>query len=319
MRYVLCVILVSAFCVSAGEPAPAAPGSLTLTTERVVIFKDGYGLFVKKASAVADTDGRVFTQQVPDGAVLGCFWATSNNKVLAMRAEWDERNDERATETPCISTVEILRANKGKTVKLSVAYNATTINTVAGVLQDVLDLLPDKKDPALRAAASAELAALSVSHFGGHSGALAIEEPSKEIVKELVPRGGQLVTIDTVDQGRLVLPVSDVRSVSGQDLLTKMMRRELVMSRTKRLSFEMGKDNAGKNVELQLFYFSEGVRWIPTYRVAAGNADKPDKADISLQGEILNEAEDIRGAALDLVVGVPNFRFKTTPSPLALE
>src|ERR1043165_3820058 len=100
MRYVLCVILVSAFCVSAGEPAPAAPGSLTLTTERVVIFKDGYGLFVKKASAVAATHGLVVPQQVPGAAVLGCCWATSNNKVLAMRAEWDERNDERATETP---------------------------------------------------------------------------------------------------------------------------------------------------------------------------------------------------------------------------
>ncbi len=40
-----------------------------------------------------------------DGAILGCFWATSNSKVLAMSAEWDEHQDERITETPCITTL----------------------------------------------------------------------------------------------------------------------------------------------------------------------------------------------------------------------
>jgi hypothetical protein len=40
---------------------------------------------------------------------------------------------------------------------------------------------------------------------------------------------------------------------------------------------------------------------------------------MSLQAEILNEAEDLKDVPMDLVVGVPNFRFKKTVSPLALE
>ncbi len=316
MRTVLCrgrwFLLMPVFvCVgmlSAGEAALAAPGRLTLTTERVVVFKDGYALFVKKATATADAEGRVFTDQVPEGAVLGCFWATGNNKVLSMRAEWDERQEERASESNCISTLELLRANKGKMVKLGLTGTPATV--VSGTVIDVLELPPDTKDPALRLA---PLASISSSHW---SLAEAAMPAAKEVVKELIPRGGSLVAIDTVDQGRLVMPVHEIRTVSGAELVTKMTRRELVSTRSKRLSFDLGKENAGKNSELQIYYFSEGVRWIPTYRVAA---DKPDKADISLQGEILNEAEDISGAAIDLVVSVPNFRFKTTPSPLALE
>ena len=59
-----------------------------------------------------------------------------------------------------------------------------------------------------------------------------------------------------------------------------------------------------------------GTSAIPTYRVSG---ELKDKADLALQGEVLNEIEDIDKAALDLVVGVPNFRFKDTafPTPAA--
>lgn len=308
-RVLLILVLICVGMLRAGEAVPAAPGRLTLATERVVVFKDGYALFVKKGTATADAEGRVFTDQVPEGAVLGCFWATGNSKVLSMRAEWDERQEDRATETNCVSTLELLRVNKGKMVKLGL--NGTPASVVSGTVIDVLDLPPDTKDPGL---ALAPLASISSSTHWSH---IAAANPTaKEVVKELTPRGGHLLVIDTVDQGRLVMPVGEIRTLSGAELVTKMTRHEMVSTRSKRLSFDMGKEFAGKNSDLQIYYFSEGVRWIPTYRVAA---DKADKADISLQGEILNEAEDIAGAALDLVVGVPNFRFKTTPSPLALE
>jgi len=69
-------------------------------------------------------------------------------------------------------------------------------------------------------------------------------------------------------------------------------------------------------VSLRILYFSPGVRWIPAYRL---EGDIEDSAVLSLQGEVLNEAEDIERAALDLVVGVPNFRFKDVVSPFVLE
>jgi hypothetical protein len=141
------------------------------------------------------------------------------------------------------------------------------------------------------------------------------EEPTT-IKRELVPRGGEYVVIDETETGRLVLPVSHIQTISGREVATKLTRQEEVFTRTKRLGFDFGKESANKAVSLKLFYFTAGLRWIPTYRISG---QLKDKADIALQGEILNEIEDIQGAALDLVVGVPNFRFKENISPLSLE
>jgi len=69
-----------------------------------------------------------------------------------------------------------------------------------------------------------------------------------------------------------------------------------------------------------MMYFRPGFRWIPTYRInLPGEEAGHQKATLSLQAEILNEAETLRGVPVDLVVGVPNFRFRTLPSPLCLE
>jgi hypothetical protein len=70
-------------------------------------------------------------------------------------------------------------------------------------------------------------------------------------------------------------------------------------------------------------YFRPGVRWIPTYRLQLGGGEKGNGekkfAHIALQAELLNEAEDLTDVPIDIVVGVPNFRFRQTPSPLVLE
>ncbi len=86
--------------------------------------------------------------------------------------------------------------------------------------------------------------------------------------------------------------------------------------RAKRLSFSMGIEQAGKPVTLTLVYFTPGIRWIPTYRVS-GKLE--DTAAMALQAEILNHREDLQSVTLDLVVGVPHFRFRDVISPLSLE
>ena len=285
-----------------GAKADAA-NQLTIATERVVIFKDGYALFIKTASGTTDADGRLFTDQVPDGAVLGCFWATTDQqKAVGMSAEWVEKTTEKTATTACVTTVELLRANRGRKVVLALAGDKAT--SVSGTIVDVLDLPADPPPEARSSGVSHENLRL-VSQF----------MPTTPVPFELVPRGGQLVAIDT-DQGRLVLPVAQVMTVTGADLVTTMARRTQQTVWSKRLGFDLGKDLANRKATLRILYFAEGLRWIPTYRIG-GNLE--DKADIALQGELINEAEDITDAAVDLVVGVPNFRFKTTVSPLTLE
>jgi hypothetical protein len=253
--------------------AVVSPG-LKFKTERVVVFKDGYGLFVKHATGVVGADGRLHTDEVPPAAVLGTFWATADkHDIVSMKAEWVEQKSSSAQVIDCVSKADLLRANEGKPLALEMNYG----QTITGKLLDVLEIPP--------------------APDGSGAG------------------GGQLAVMQT-PAGTKILPIGSVRTITGDDLVTRMTRRREAIDRTKRLWFDLGPQAAGSRVTLRLFYFTAGIRWIPTYRL--GGELKYD-GQLSLQGEILNEVEDIDAAVLDLVVGVPNFRFKGTISPLSLE
>src|SRR4051794_10562088 len=70
-----------ALCGHASTPTTEPAGAIKFATERVVVFKDGFGLFVKEGTGIADALGHVSTPQVPD-AVLGTFWATGDDRTL---------------------------------------------------------------------------------------------------------------------------------------------------------------------------------------------------------------------------------------------
>lgn len=266
---------------------PADPGTLALTTERVIVFKDGYGLFVKSATAIADAEGKVHTENVPNAAVLGTFWALSDQRAIKSTvAGWHETVRPKTEEGSCLTTLELLRANAGKQVTLGLS----TEKDLTGRLLEVLEA------PAPRAKIQP-----------GAEGTYEVD---------LAPRGGELVAIDVAEKGRLVMPVATVRTVTGKELTTHCRRPGETATRTKRLTFDFGREAAGKSMTLKIFYFTPGVRWIPTYRVVTGTGSK---AELELQAEILNEEEDFANAALDLVVGVGNFKFKSTVSPMSLE
>ncbi len=293
VRFVSLFVILFAVFGSFAEPssgtapkvAPAAKGTLTMATERVIIFKDGHGLFVKSAEGVADGDGKVHTEQVPGAAVLGTFWAIAEKRTLKSTvADWYETVRPKSEEGSCLSTLELLRANKGKSVTLGLADKE-----LSGKLIDLLEA------PGLR----------SPQKPG----------PDGTYETELVARGGELLSIET-ERGRLVMPVAAVRTLLGKELSTHCVRPGEVATRSKRLTFDFGQEAAGKPVALKLFYFTPGVRWIPTYRVVTGTSSK---AELELQGEILNEEEDFENAAVDLVVGVPSFKFNGTVSPMSLE
>lgn len=277
------------------DPAPAPdPSSLALVTERVVVFKDGHALFVKRGTATADAAGRVTTGAVPAAAVLGCFWATSSSgKVLGMKAGWRESTAVRVHEEPCRDVADLLRANVGRDVVLGLAKDGK-----ADVIGRIVEIL---------GAAVAPAPARRPDDAPGG--------PAGETVRPLDATGPVQVVIDLGGR-RLVLASSEVRTVTAPALATTFTRREEVTTRAKRLEIAFGADAAGKPVEVRLFHFGEGVRWIPTYRVGG---DLVSEASIDLQGEVLNEAEPIADAALDLVVGVPSFRFADVASPLSLE
>jgi len=280
----------------APSASPAEPARLTLTTERVVVFKDGYALFLKVGTATADAEGRVFTDAGPTNAVLGTVWATSEaKKVIGLRSETVTTVERRETKGAALTPLELLRANVGRDV--TVDFTREGVAAVAGRLLSILEAPPRPPDPA------------------------AVEPPRLDAppgreVRLLAPTGGTYATLALSSGTTQVFPIGEVRTVSGRDLVTEIARAEEVTVRTRRLTMELGAEAAGKPQTVRLLYFTDGMRWIPTYRVGGGLVSD---AELALQGEVINQAEDVKGASLDLVVGVPAFRFKDIGSPLTLE
>ena len=122
-----------------------------------------------------------------------------------------------------------------------------------------------------------------------------------------------------------MVALSEVKNLTIDQMVSTTEQTTNKKTKRKKLNFDFGKPN--QDVKIKLMYFRPDVRWIPTYRIEL--TDEPFKnnkaeaprntARISMQGEILNEAEDLVDVPFHLVVGVPNFRFRDTPSPMILE
>ena len=181
MMLALTMLCFSATVTFAEDRGPAA---LDVKTARVIVFKDGYCMFVKQAVGETDAAGKALIEGIPGAMVLGSFW--------------------------------------------------------------------------------------------------------------VLPQEGKLKSI-----------------VAKQRIIPRQGRQDT----EKTFLLEFDPDRAGREVDVALHYFGPGIRWIPTYRIVLDKGE----AEMAMQAEILNEAEDLTGVPVDLVVGVPNFRFKEVISPMSLE
>lgn len=308
------ILSAALFVAAIGCSSPVAlaadppPGKLTLTTQRAIVFKDGYCLMIKQGTATSDEKGEVYLDEVPDAAVLGSFWAApTEGRLVNMVAGWKEVKEDAEKEVPCTQTIELLLVNKGRQAK--VELQDKTVHT--GIIHEVLfQRTPTAVSPVL-----SEL--LSSSRPPRRS---ALPLPAADAGTQMTTAiEGNLFVLRT-DDGDVLLPAAQVRSLLVKEMKTTLPQTITTTKRTKRLTMQF--DKAKQKHTVNLLYFRPGVRWIPTYRVdlATKPADAAKKlAKVSLQAELLNEAEDLADVPLDIVVGVPNFRFKDSPSPLVLE
>lgn len=289
--------------------AEARPHELVLSTERVIVFKDGYCLVIKHGTAVADDNGDVFTDDVPDAAVLGTFWAVPDEgRLVSMHAGWKTTEETLDKQFPCRETIEILLANKGQTARIELHDKTLVTGTIHEVL---VDRTAVPVADAAREAAGLMSGMSSIRAPGARR--LPIDATESQTLTSI--SGGNFVM--RTDEGDVLLAAANVRWLSIKDMKTTVAKTVKTTRHTKRLSFRLPEGK--KRQSLALMYFRPGVRWIPTYRVNLGEKAGKKVANISLQAEILNEAEDLVDVPIDIVVGVPNFRFRGTPSPLVLE
>lgn len=267
-RFVQTLVAVCLFiaesAVAQDEARAAAENQLELTTEKVIVFKDGYCLIIKRGTAVTDENGEVFTTEVPDSAVLGSFWAKpTQGRLISTIAGWKETTKETEEDVACAQVIEVIEANVDKTCSIQMSDESL----LAGVIT------PTR---------------IAATHF----------------------------VLNTED-GDVLVSVADIKRLTINKIKTTVARKVSTSDRKKRLTFRF--ERPGQRRELLLMYFRPGVRWIPTYRVNLTKKQNKKTAEIAMQAEILNEAEDIIDVPVDIVVGVPNFRFRTTVSPLVLE
>ncbi|MEQ8791682.1 MAG: hypothetical protein RIC55_35795 [Pirellulaceae bacterium] len=300
MMFVVAGSLGSSAC--AEEESPAE--QLKLKTEKVIVFKDGYCLIVKRGTATTNDQGEVYNDEVPDSAVLGSFWATpTEGRLIGMTAGWREVKEEVEKEFPCTSTLEVLEANLGKACSLQLADKGFVSGQIARVLTK----------PSLTPVSPPQIAQLGMLHTALRADIPGEQAPTLQIAGAV---GNQFVL--STDEGDVLIDAGEVKRLTVEDMKTTITRKVTSERRTKRLSFRF--EEGGQRRELVLMYFRPGVRWIPTYRINLTTNDKKEKiAKIAMQAEILNEAEDLIDTPLDIVVGVPNFRFRETVSPLVLE
>jgi hypothetical protein len=128
------------------------------------------------------------------------------------------------------------------------------------------------------------------------------------------PKGSLFVL--ATEQGDRLLSVGEVRDVRIDHMAVQIEREKRTSQQAKLLTVRYEKPRPGRKHELDLMYFRPGIRWIPTYRI---EIDKTGRAQLVMQAEVINEAEDFVDTSVDFVVGLPTFRFKDVISPLSLE
>jgi len=242
---------------------------VSIKTERVIVFKDGHCLFIKRVAGITNAQGELCTDKVPGAAVLGTFWGIpQTGELLGISSDFVEKEETEKKEETCSQVAEILSANLRRPAEVEMHNN----KTYSGIIQEVL-----------------------------------------------APTGQQAAyfILRTKESDQL-LAVGQVQRLQIEGMKSTFETSTTTTRKTKQLTFRFAK--AGAQCEALLLYLSPGIRWIPTYRVdLAATKGKTQTAAIAMQAEILNESEDLDGVPVDLIVGVPHFRFKTTISPMSLE
>lgn len=266
---------------------------LEFKTERVVVFKDGYGLFAKRARGTTDAEGRLFCDEVPDEAILGSVWADAQNaRLKRIRSKWVETQTAGEQTRDCRTIGELLQANINGLVEITLTDDSTLSGKITALIGE-----PGEE---------------TLSSRGGNTAS-----PSASSSSRIETRSNPTHVVLLGNSGHVVLPIAQVKLLRSESLKTQLTTPIRDQERKKQFIFEF--DAANREVEILLAYFRPGIRWIPTYRIELQQSDRINAAQIRLQAEFLNEAEDLKQVPIDIVVGVPNFRFRETPSPLTLE
>lgn len=262
---------------------PAEAPSAEFKAVAVAAFKNGLAFVVRQGDVRLESgEGRISPIPTP---TLGTLWLAPNDlgmsldEVVAYRYKVSGQRG-------LMSLAGILLANAGKTV--TVVYEQKQITgEIVGFRES--EMPPPDPQP------------IPFPSPGGNQ--VYINPP--------VPRPAPEVLLLKTDGKLLALHVSMITQAFLPSDTTLQEKQE---EERKALRFKI--KGAGSRASLTMGYLEHGLGWTPSYLISLQD-DKT--AQITMQAVVVDDAEDLKNADVFFVVGVPNFVYANTPSPMALQ
>lgn len=102
--------------------------------------------------------------------------------------------------------------------------------------------------------------------------------------------------------------------ISSANLPDDAILRETVQTPTQALRLKLKSTSAKEKISMG--YLEHGLGWTPSYLISLTD---DTNAQITMQAVVTDDAEDLQNAQLFFVVGVPNFAYSNTISPMSLQ
>ena len=233
--------------------------------------------------------------------------------MVSIRSGWETVSRSVTKEVPASGYLGFLQANSGKTVRLVLHDKQVITGTILKAITTPTSGALDPATAEIFGIPKVKVAGTAEHTFANSAGFPATTDTTQYVVNGVAATQVILRT----EEGDMLVPHTSIQSMLIKEMKDTLPVTLTTIERTKRLTFRF--DEAEKARHLDLLYFRPGIRWIPTYRVELSKDPKVKLASMALQAEVVNEAEPLEEVPLDIVVGVPNFRFREIPSPLVLE
>jgi len=257
----------------------AEPAAVQTRLKRVALFKNGLGFFVREGTLNGDKSVALLG---PFAAPAhGTFWVSC--PAPAGLRSVIAREVTVAEEIAARELADLFRANVGKEVTIWTGAAPETATT-GKIIAFAPDRAPRQVNP------------------------YAVGEPSDP--NQRLPMGpGQFMLFQT-DDGVLALNPYRVWSIRFSDAEVE----QTFIRDTKRVELEAELASPSHGDWLSVSYLAKGITWAPSYLL---DVSDPKHARLSSKALIINEAEDLEGARVDLITGFPNLQFADILSPMA--
>jgi len=260
-----------------------------LKTAAVAAFKNGLAFVIKQGDVHLEA-GTGNLEPVPN-ATLGSLWIAPNDAGASLD-QVVARRYKSSVQQNLTALADVLLANAGKVVTVIDNGQKEYTGEIVGFRQS------EKAEKV--GESSALLSNSNRQDFYASSSAAA---PSPHVTPEflLLKSDGKLLALYFHNVARVILPPDSVLQRSQEE-------------EHKTLQFKL--KGVTSHASLTIGYLEHGLGWTPSYLISLQD---DQKAQITMQAVLVNDAEDLKNTDLFFVVGVPNFAYSNVPSPMALQ